>query len=74
MHGDKDLDIFMGKPSRKRGGLLTTLNVGTLENRFRRRKSVLSEIYEKEIEDLDNAWTNKACEQIVKDTNMSQEV
>lgn len=29
---------------------------------FRRRKSVLSEIYEQEIEDLENAWIKKARE------------
>ncbi len=31
---------------------------------FRRRKSVLSEIYEQEIEDLENAWIKKAKEKI----------
>ena len=32
---------------------------------FRRRKSVLSEIYEQEIDDLEKAWEKKALEQIV---------
>ena len=31
---------------------------------FRRRKSVLSEIYEQEIEDLDDEWIKKAKEKI----------
>ncbi len=34
---------------------------------FRRRKSVLSEIYEQEIEDLDDAWIKKAKEKIDSD-------
>jgi hypothetical protein len=35
---------------------------------FRRRKSVLSEIYEQETEDLDIAWEKKALEQIAHNT------
>lgn len=41
---------------------------------FRRRKSILSEIYEKEIEYLDDSWNKKALEQIAKDTNKRQKV
>lgn len=40
---------------------------------FRRRKSVLSEIYEQEIEDLENAWKTKALEKIAKDNDKNQQ-
>lgn len=33
---------------------------------FRRRKSILSDIYEKDIEDLENAWKNAARYKIEK--------
>lgn len=39
---------------------------------FRRRKSVLSEIYDQETEDLENAWIKKAREKILHDNNKKE--
>lgn len=33
---------------------------------FRRRKSVLSEIYDQEVDDLERAWEKKALEQVAR--------